>query len=113
MFCLKFYTLLDQFGLTINSVHPGASSCFLLFLYFRFSGYLKWSENSRKNILKISVKEPSGITKKGRGPTTRQPGGSLARPHPRPRQEASWLPRGSSRPPFPSPIFTPLGRNPY
>src|SRR3954465_8165306 len=100
---IHFWTNLDQ---PINSVHPVASSCFLLFLYFRFSGYLKCSENSGKIILKISVKEPSGITKKGRGPTTRQPRGSLARPHPRPRQEASWLPRGFPRLP-PSPIFTP------
>src|SRR3954466_4795216 len=89
MFCLNFYTLLDQFGLTYYLVHPVASSCFLLFLYFRFSGYLKCSKNSRKIILKIRVKEPSGIIKKGRGATTKQPGGLLARPHPRPRQEPS------------------------
>src|SRR3954465_9747500 len=43
--------------------------------------------------------------------TTRRPGGSLARPHPRPRQEASWLPGG---PPWctPPPIFSPRGGNP-
>src|SRR3954469_1941022 len=76
MFCLHFYTLLDQFGLTINSVHPVASSCFLLFLYFRFSGYLKCSENSGKIILKISVTEPSRVTKRGKGATTRDQEGS-------------------------------------
>src|ERR1043165_2843683 len=44
--------------------------------------------------------EPSGITKRGMGATTKRPGGSLARPHPRPRQEASWLPGGSTRHPL-------------
>src|SRR3954468_17258256 len=49
-------------------MHPVVRSCFLLFLYFRFFGYLKCSENSEKIILKISVTEPSGVIKKGRGP---------------------------------------------
>src|SRR3954465_13768438 len=61
---IHFWTNLDQ---PINSVHPIASSCFLLFLYFRFSGYLKCSENCGKIILKISVTEPSRVIKKGRG----------------------------------------------
>src|ERR1043165_5320690 len=52
--------------------------------------------------------EPKG----GRRATTRDPGGCLARPHPGPRQGASWLPRGSSQRP-PSPIFTPRIRNPW
>src|SRR3954465_895962 len=95
---IHFWTNLDQ---PINSVHPVASSCFLLFLYFRFSGYLKCSEKSGKIILKISVTEPSRVTKRGKGGHHQRPGGSLARPHPRPRQEASWLPGGSPRhPPF-------------
>src|SRR3954462_4291467 len=38
--------------------------------------------------------------KERRRATTRRPGGSLARPHPRPRQEASWLPGGSPRCPL-------------
>src|SRR3954462_2618274 len=38
--------------------------------------------------------------KERRRDTTRRPGGSLARPHPRPRQEASWLPSGSPRCPL-------------
>ena len=45
-------------------MHPVASSCFLLFLFFRFSGYLKCPTNSRKIILKISVTEPSGKVKR-------------------------------------------------
>ena len=44
-------------------MHPVASSCFLLFLFFRFSGYLKCPKNSEKIILKISDLEASGITK--------------------------------------------------
>src|SRR3954470_1413161 len=68
-------------------------------------------KNSWKIILIISVKEPSGITKGGKGGHHKRPGESLARPHPRPRQEASWLPGGSPRHP-PSPIFTPRGETP-
>src|SRR3954470_17578998 len=45
-------------------MHPVASSCFLLFLFFRFSDYLKCPKNSGKIILKISAKEPSGRTKR-------------------------------------------------
>src|ERR1043165_977669 len=45
-------------------MHPVASSCFLLFLFFRFSGYLKCPKNSGKIILKISVMEPSGKVKR-------------------------------------------------
>src|ERR1043165_5401246 len=71
MFWLNFITLLNQFGLTTNLVHPVASSCFLLFLFFRFSDYLKCPKNSIKIILKISVMEPSGVIKKGKGATTR------------------------------------------
>src|ERR1044072_8185702 len=81
-------------------MHPVVSSCFLLFLFFRFSGYLKSPKNSGKIILKISVTEPSGIIKKGRGATTRQPGGLVARPPPGPRRAPSWLPRGSPRRPL-------------
>src|SRR3954470_4786556 len=50
-------------------------------------------------------------SREGRGDTTRRPEGSLARPHPRPRQGASWLPGGSPWCP-PSPIFNPRGVNP-
>ena len=47
-------------------MHPVASSCFLLFLFFRFSIYLKCPKNSGKIILKISVQEASGRTKGGK-----------------------------------------------
>src|SRR3954470_10323161 len=39
------------------------TSVFLLFLFFRFFGYLKCPKNSAKIILKISDQEASGITK--------------------------------------------------
>ena len=39
------------------------ASGFLLFLFFRFSGYLKCPKNSGKIILKISDQEAFGITK--------------------------------------------------
>ena len=86
-------------------MHPVASSCFLLFLFFRFSDYLKCPKNSRKIILKISVQEASGRTKRGkRGHhqgARRVPGAT----HPGPRRVPSWLPCGSHRCPL-SPIFT-------
>src|SRR4051812_5656468 len=50
-------------------------------------------------------------SREGRGATTRRPKGSLAWPHPRPRQGASWLTGGSPWCP-PSPIFTPRGETP-
>src|SRR3954465_4426049 len=58
------------------------ASVFLLFLFFRFSGYLKCPKNSSKIILKISGQEASGITKGRAGTTTREPERSLARPQP-------------------------------
>ena len=74
--------------------------------FFRFSGYLKCPKNSRKIILKISIKEPSGRTKRGQevhhqgsrrvpdaAPPWAAPGGLLA---------ALGGPRLA-----PSPIFTP------
>ena len=45
-------------------MHPVANSSFLLFLFFRFSGYLKCPKSSEKIILKISVTEPSGKVKR-------------------------------------------------
>src|ERR1041385_4442377 len=91
-------------------MHPIASSCFLLFLFFRFSGYLKCPKNSGKVILKISVTEPSGRTKREQeghhqGPR-RVPGAA------QPRQGASWLPGVPPRL-LPSPIFTARIRNPW
>src|SRR3954470_14272189 len=56
MFWLNFITLLNQLPVPV---------C-LLFLFFRFSGYLKCPKNSGNIILKISVQEASGITKGGK-----------------------------------------------
>src|SRR3954464_2184687 len=92
-------------------VHPVASSCFLLFLFFRFSGYLKCPKNSGKIILKISVKEPSGRTKRGQeghhqGPR-RVPGGAPPWATPGGLLAALW---GPPTPPFPD--ISPSSRNP-
>src|ERR1043165_3976069 len=81
-------------------MHPVASSCFLLFLFFRFSGYLKCPKNSGKIILKIGMTEPSGVIKEGRGATTRQPGGLVARPHPGLRGHPLGCPVGPLDAPF-------------
>src|SRR3954471_20749055 len=49
-----------------------------------------------KNYIKNQRLEASGITKERRGATTGTPEGSLAQPHPRPHQGASWLPYAPS-----------------
>src|ERR1043165_3125048 len=83
----------------------------LLFLFFRFSGYLKCPKNSGKIILKISVQEASERTKGGkRGHhqgARRVPGAAPPRAAPGTLLAALWVP---SMPP--SPIFTPRGGNP-
>src|ERR1043165_7742084 len=76
----------------------------VVFCYFCISGFsaIKSAPKISGNIYKnISVTEASGITKaaeEGHHQETRRvPGAALARPHPRSRQEASWLPGGSPR----------------
>src|SRR3954462_10818267 len=59
MFYIHFHTLFIIFVLTYYSVHPSASSCFLLFFYFSFPPYKKCQKNSGKNTEKISVQEAS------------------------------------------------------
>src|ERR1043165_6916731 len=98
-------------------MHPVASSCFLLFLFFRFSGFLKCPKNSGKIILKISVQEASGVTKEGkRGHhqgARRVPGAAPPWAAPGTLMAALWVPL---TPPFayiyPS-GWKPLKRNPF
>src|SRR4051794_20874757 len=61
--------------------------------------------------IKSASWKPPETPKEGRGPTTGTPEGSLARPHPRSCQGASWLPCGPSRCP-PLLIFPPRQGNP-
>src|SRR3954465_786397 len=83
----------------INSVHLSVSSCFLLFLYFRFSQYLKCPINSGKIYKKSAdrkiLESPSGDQ---RG-ATRDTGALVARPRVGPRRwpastpwSTTWLP---------------------
>src|ERR1041385_2644401 len=72
MFCVIFlwsrYTFihfLSYLDKPINSVHPSASSCFLLFFYFSFPPYKKCQKNSGKNTGKISVQEASKRAREG------------------------------------------------
>src|SRR4051812_39632753 len=60
-----------------------------------------------KSDKKSALRKLPEKSREGRGATTRRPGGSLARPSPRPRQEASWLPGGS--PWCPLRLYLPLG----
>src|SRR3954466_12180156 len=64
-----------------------------------------------KSDKKSALRKLPEKSREGRGATTRRPKGSLARPHPRPRQGGHladwWVPWWP-----PSPIFTPRGGNP-
>src|SRR3954463_1755191 len=80
-----------------------------VFCCFCISGFpaIKSAPKIPEKLYKKSAsRKPPETPKEGRGATTGSPEGSLARPHPRPRQGASWLPCGPSRC-APSPIFTP------
>src|SRR3954464_1870263 len=80
-----------------------------VFCCFCISGFpaIKSAPKIPENIYKKSAsRKPPKSPKEERGATTGTQEGSLARPHPRSRQGASWLPCGPSRCP-PSPIFTP------
>src|ERR1041385_7392436 len=52
MFCLKFYTLFIICGLTINSVHPVATSSFSAVFVFQVFRPLKVPNKFRKNTIK-------------------------------------------------------------
>src|SRR3954462_9196762 len=95
MIFIHFHTLLIILGLPIDAVHPSASFCFLLFLYFRFFHYENCQKNSGKNIYKISVPEPSRTPKESRRGATRARGALVARP-PWPRRGGAWAPQEPS-----------------
>src|SRR3954462_7595930 len=80
MIFIHFHTLLIILGLPIDAVHPSASFCFLLFLYFRFFHHENCQKNSRKKIYKLSVAEPSGPPKLSRRGAPRGRGALVARP---------------------------------
>src|ERR1043165_5553016 len=74
-----------------------------VFCCFCISGFpaIKSAPNISGKIYKKSAQQKlSESPKERRRATTRDPGGCLAWPHPRPRQGASWLPGGSPRCPL-------------
>src|SRR3954470_17182870 len=85
-----------------------------VFCYFCISGFpaIKSAPKLLEKLYKKSGtrKPPKSQRKEGRA-TTGTPEGSLARPHPRPRQAPSWLPCGPPRCPL-WPIFSARGGNP-
>src|SRR3954466_15744912 len=111
-FFLNFHTLLNLFW--TNLLTQCTQLPVAIFCCFCISGFpaIKSAPKIPGKIYKKSAtrKLPESPRKRRRA-TTRSPGGSLARRHPRPRQEASWLPGGSPRCP-PPPIFSPRGGNP-
>src|ERR1041384_291358 len=73
---------------------------FCCFCISVFSGIKSAPKNPEKSDKKSATWKLPGIPKEGRGATTGTPEGSVARPHPRPHQGASWLPCGPSRCPL-------------
>src|ERR1041385_5119579 len=97
-----------------NLLTPCTQLPVAIFCCFCISGFpaIKSApKNQEKSDKKSATRKLPETPKEVRGATTGTPEGSLARPHPRPRQGASWLPCGPSRCP-PSPIFTPRDGNP-
>src|SRR3954467_7608137 len=81
----------------------------VVFCCFCISGFLAIKsapKNPEKLYKKSATWKLPESPRQRRGATPGTPEGSLARPHPGPRQAPSWLPCGSPRGP-PSPIFTP------
>src|SRR3954467_11202342 len=118
MFCVTCHVLLEL-SYTFEHIWTNLlTQCTQLpvavFYYFCISGFpaIKSAPKIPEKLYKKSAtrKLPESPRQR-RGTTTGTPEGSLARPHPRPRQEASWLPCGSPRCP-PPPIFSPRGGNP-
>src|SRR3954464_8830420 len=101
--CHVFLELLYTFGpIWTNLLTQCTQLPVLVFYCFCILGFPSISsgqKNPEKSYKKSASRNLPESPKYGRGATTRQPGGCLARPHPRPRQGASWLPYGSSRPP--------------
>src|ERR1043165_2190384 len=71
--------------------------CFCISGFPAIKSAPKIPEKSDKKSAPRKLPEKS---REGRGATTRRPGGSLAQPHPRSRQEAPWLPGGPPRCPL-------------
>src|ERR1041385_5839322 len=88
-------------------MHPAASCCFCCFCISGFLTIKSAPKNPEKSDKKSATRKLPKSPRQRRGATTRRTGGSLARPHPRSRQEASWLPGGSPRRPLR--LYLPLG----
>src|SRR3954471_23273461 len=81
---------------------------FCCFCILGFSAIKSAPKIPEKSDKKSALRKLPEKSREGREATTSRPEGSLARPHPRPRQGASWLTGGSPWCP-PLPIFTPRG----
>src|SRR3954468_5197974 len=112
MFCLNFHTLLNKIWTNLltqcTQLPVPVFCCFCISGFPAIKSAPKILEKSYK---KSACRKPPETPKEGRGDTKGTPEGSLARPHPRPRQGASWLPCGPSRC-TPSHIFTPVTETP-
>src|SRR3954463_4373286 len=108
MFWLSFITLLDQFGLPTNSVHPVASSLFSAVFVFQVFRLIKVPKKFRKNYIK-NQRAGSFRNNQGRepGPPPGSQKGPWRGPNPRARQAPSWLPWVAPRRPLR--LYNPLG----
>src|SRR3954463_3464177 len=104
MFCVTCHVLLELSytfeHIWTNLLTQRSQLSVAIFCYFCISGFLaiKSAPNFLGKIYKKSAQRKLPKTpKQRRRATTRSPGGSLVRPHPRPRQVASWIPGGFPR----------------
>src|SRR3954462_6359303 len=99
MFCVTLHVLLEL-SYTFEHIWTNLlTQCTQLpvpvFCCFCISGFpaIKSAPKIPEKLYKKSAsRKPPESPKEERGATTGTPEGSLARPHPRPRQGASWLP---------------------
>src|SRR3954467_4800297 len=104
MFCVTLPCFDYTFGpIWTNQLTQCTQLLVPVFCYFCILGFLAIKsapKTPEKSYKKSASRKPPETPKEERGPTTGTPEGSLARPHPRPRQGASWLPCGPSRCPL-------------
>src|SRR3954466_6147607 len=95
-FFLNFHTLLNLFWTNLltqcTQLPVAVFCCFCISGFPAIKSAPKIPEKSDK---KSALRKLHEKPREGRGATTRRPEGSLTRPHPRPRQGASWLTGGS------------------
>src|SRR3954468_17552813 len=92
MFCLNFHTLEHIWTNPLTQCTQLPVPIFCCFCISGFPSIKSAPKIPEKSYKKSASQKPPETPKEGRGATTGPPEGSLAWPHHRPRQGASWLP---------------------